>query len=85
MRNFDLQRKLKNENNPKTKQLIHKYAKIRILHKMLEKKINNLISKIKQDKEKKKSNIIETKCIETARYSNKAYFVGEYFFIFLRN
>ena len=33
-----------------------------------------------------RSNIIETQCIlETARYSNKAYFVGEYFFNFLEN
>ena len=30
-----------------------------------------------------KSNIIETERIELARYSNKAYFAGEFFFIFL--
>ena len=29
-----------------------------------------------------KSNITSTKCIETARYSNEAYFVGEYFLYF---
>ena len=32
-----------------------------------------------------KSNIIETERIELARYSNKAYFAGEFFFVFLRN
>ena len=34
---------------------------------------------------KQESNLIEIQRIETARYSNKAYFPGEYFFIFLRN
>ena len=50
-------------------------ALLRLVHK-----IKSREAKMSQNR---KSNIIETECIETAMYSNKAYFAGEHFLYFL--
>ena len=43
------------------------------------------MSNIRQGLKDRASNNIEIQRIEIARYSNKAYFPGEFFSIFLRN